>query len=462
MATLVSLVLAALVLAALGTAQPGRVRAAAQSLPEAEHVVARDALPTEAERKRPGTVQIRSRTSTGNQAAGTRFKARVWIRTQSTVRVALKVQERYAGKTVKSTTKRVKVRGGRWTSVLVPVTTRKSGSQVVVVVKAPRAQAKQKILVDHLTVAKTAGVMAATSAEAPDADGDTSGRRLTNGCTTSERGIPSCGTLVGAAYGSNTDPAPLEEQLGAHLGIRRTYYTSGQVDKAVATAEADLAADRLPWISFKLPYSWADMAAGEGDDWARDLATRLAALDGPVWVAFHHEPEGDGDIQEWRKMQERLAPIVRKSAPNVAFTVITTGWHQFYGDPEYSLAKIWPRDVKIDVAGFDIYQSYGVVKAGKTRSRWTDLGTSYFAKIAEWAKANDVAWGLAETGVTNTAAAVRPEEIPRTVALMRTYGGIAYTYFDTTLNSIAPWALTTAAKRSAFAEALKAAPALTH
>ena len=34
-------------------------------------------------------------------------------------------------------------------------------------------------------------------------------------------------------------------------------------------AEADLAAGRLPWISFKLPYSWPDMAAGKGDAWAR-------------------------------------------------------------------------------------------------------------------------------------------------------------------------------------------------
>ena len=33
-------------------------------------------------------------------------------------------------------------------------------------------------------------------------------------------------------------------------------------------AKTDLAERRLPWISFKLPYSWADMATGKGDAWA--------------------------------------------------------------------------------------------------------------------------------------------------------------------------------------------------
>ena len=116
---------------------------------------------------------------------------------------------------------------------------------------------------------------------------------------------------------------------------------------------SDLAHQRVPWISFKLPYSWAEMAAGRG----RRLGPRRGPagsprLDGPVWVAFHHEPEGDGqDITHWTAMQERLAPIVRSAAPNVAYTVILTGWNQFYGPKDYSLTSLWPRDTKIDLVG---------------------------------------------------------------------------------------------------------------
>src|SRR4051812_11258173 len=80
-------------------------------------------------------------------------------------------------------------------------------------------------------------------------------------CTFSERGIPSpsCGPLVGAAYGSNSDPSGWEKQLGRPLGVRRTYWGPSQVDDAVAVARADVAARRIPWISFKVPYSWEEM-----------------------------------------------------------------------------------------------------------------------------------------------------------------------------------------------------------
>ena len=105
------------------------------------------------------------------------------------------------------------------------------------------------------------------------------------------------------------------------------------MDKAVSVSKADLAKKRIPWISFKLPYSWSEMAAGKGDAWTKDLAVKLGKLDGPVWLAFHHEPEGDGDITQWTAMQARLAPIVRANASNVAYTIVVTGWNQLYGSP---------------------------------------------------------------------------------------------------------------------------------
>lgn len=285
-------------------------------------------------------------------------------------------------------------------------------------------------------------------------------KSLSNGCTYGPRGVPTCGTYVGAAHGSNSDPSGLESTVGRRLAVHRTYYTGSGVSSAVTMAKNDLAAGRLPWISFKLPYSWSDMVAGRGDAWARDLASRFAALKGPVWVAFHHEPETDGDIQVWRKMQERLVPIIRYGAPNVAFTVILTGWHELYGETQYRLANIWPRGVKIDVAGFDVYQKYGVVKNGVKTTSWTDFANSYYKPLSAWAASNNTRWALGETGITNEGAEVKPGWINQAVDQMTTYGGIAFSYFDSSLNSVAPWTLGTQTKVNSYKDSLVGTPVI--
>src|SRR5690349_17301897 len=43
-------------------------------------------------------------------------------------------------------------------------------------------------------------------------------RVLSNGCRYTPRGIPRCGALLGAAYGSNTDPTEWEQRMGRGLG----------------------------------------------------------------------------------------------------------------------------------------------------------------------------------------------------------------------------------------------------
>ncbi len=275
------------------------------------------------------------------------------------------------------------------------------------------------------------------------------------GCSVDQIGIPSCGAYLGAAYGSNSDPAPRERQFGDKLAVRRTYYSAAQVDKAVSIAQGDLAAGRLPWISFKLPQSWTAMADGKGDAWARDLVTKLEALDGPVWVAFHHEPEGDGDVTEWTRMQQHLAPIVHTS-DNVAFTMILTGWNQFYsGNPAYSLDRLWPGDGLVDVLGIDPYNEYGVVKNGKRIEKSADLKSLYYTRVSAFAKAHGTHWGVAETGYTDEAAAKDPDWLNRSYQDLVDTGGIAFTYFDTPVNAYGSWPLDTAPKIAAFTEALE-------
>jgi hypothetical protein len=280
---------------------------------------------------------------------------------------------------------------------------------------------------------------------------------LSNGVAVNSRGVPSRGALFGAAVGSNTDPASFEASIGQRLGVRRTFWTGSQVNSAVNTARADLSIGRLPWISFKVPYSWAQMAAGDGDAWARDLATKLAQLPGPVWVAFHHEPEGDGVIKDWTAMQRRLGPIVRATAQNVGFSIILTGWHQLYGDSQYSLDSLWPATT-VDVAGFDVYNAYGLVKDGVLRLKPTDMRGAYFEPLSNWAESKGVAWGLAESGYTDRAAADYPSWLEDTYDDLVATGGVAFSYFNTSLNSQGSWVITSSSKTMQFSTAINRTP----
>jgi hypothetical protein len=201
------------------------------------------------------------------------------------------------------------------------------------------------------------------------------------------------------------------------------------------------------------------MAAGKGDVWARDLAERLRRLDGPVWVAFHHEPEGDGDMAAWKRMQEHLAPLVRDTAPNVAYTAILMGLYEVTDDPRYRLADIWP-DTTIDVAGFDPYNWYGATTSSGPVADPMDLKKDYFDEISAWAASKNMAWAVAETGYTDAAHAVDPQWLARTVQAMKDDHGAALTYFDSRLNSDPTWTwvLGSRSKRAVFAEVLTRSP----
>lgn len=281
--------------------------------------------------------------------------------------------------------------------------------------------------------------------------------QLSNGCVLNRRGVPSCGGLVGAAFGSNTDPAGWERRLGRPLGIHRTYYAPDKVPQAIAAAEDDVRDGRMPWISFKLPYSWREMAAGRGDAWATDVAERLARVDGPVWLAFHHEPENDGPMADWTQMQQRLSPLVRRIAPNVAYTIILTGWNQMYGPPWLSLDAVWPRDTVVDLVGFDVYNDYGVVRNGKRDLSVTQLADEYFVHFQEFSERYGVPWGVAETGITDAYGRRNPRWIRDTYRELLEHDGVALTYFNSRLNSTASWRLS-GAKEQDFADALAKSP----
>lgn len=267
-----------------------------------------------------------------------------------------------------------------------------------------------------------------------------------------ENGIPPNGEVYVGAATTTSYPA-FENEMGGTTGVHRTYYQSSGVSSAVNTAMADHAAGRVPWLSFKLPHSWAEMKNGAGDAWAQDLANKLGALDGPVWVAFHHEPEGDGPPADWVAIQQRLSPIFR-AKPNIAYSIILMGWNQFYGtNPDHSLNTLWPGKEHVDILGFDPYNWYDTTNngSGKKSYTWTELD-EYYAKITTWLANtgnSEVEWAIAETGYSDSAASATQnmlapngkrvstrgpgsEWLSRAYDDMRARGGIALSYFNVT------------------------------
>jgi len=269
-------------------------------------------------------------------------------------------------------------------------------------------------------------------------------------------GIPSSGAYVGAAVGGNQAVPQVESQAGG-LAIHRTYYTANQVDYAMTQVKNDLAAGRLPWISFKLPYSWADMAAGRGDAWVDNLADRLAGAGGPVWLAFHHEPEGDGNIQDWVRMQQHLAPIIHARTNNVAYTVIYTGWDVLFGAPQYNLNSVWPGDQYVDILGIDMYNSYGARPGAVMLDPM-----KFFSVLGPFARQHHVGWALGETAYTKQAAQADPNWLHTEYQDLLSEGGLALTYFDSSLNSIADWTLDDPTRMGAFRSVLSDSTRLCH
>jgi hypothetical protein len=258
---------------------------------------------------------------------------------------------------------------------------------------------------------------------------------------------------IGAAYGKNAAPGPLESAAGAKLAVHRTYWSRSS--DGVPTAKADVAAGRIPWVSFKTNDTWTNSANGSQDAWAKNLAKQLGALPGPVWVAIHHEPERDEpNMQEWVRMQRHYAPMF-KAYPNIKYTVIFTGWNEIYGGrPDITYDKLWPGDGVADMIGIDAYQSYGKKTSSGTQTTWTDI-TGYIKPTAAFAAAHHAQWGFAETGFTDAAYKKDPLWLSKLFDLTVQYNGSAICYYDTD-SPVANWNLeSSAGKMKSFADILK-------
>lgn len=263
------------------------------------------------------------------------------------------------------------------------------------------------------------------------------------GTSWTPNGLPTGGVLVGnTGYGGNlTSVALVDADLGVTSGIHRMYATTATSGVAAAIA-ADHAHGSIPWISFKLPNSgtggnWAAAAAGTYDTQVQTVASVINGITtGPVWVAIHHEPDGDpdGTYADFRAMQRRLLPMF--TGAHVCKTVILGGYGAtHYGVPTWDDA--YPGPGYIDVMGFDPYNLY----SSDLGSQWTEFGDThptYFPALSAWAAGKGIRWAVGETGWTDGAFAAGTVTgfgdaalwYQRQIEWAAAYGAAAVAYFS--------------------------------
>ena len=198
-----------------------------------------------------------------------------------------------------------------------------------------------------------------------------------------------------------------------------------------------------------------------GDAWVKGLFDKLDALNFEVWVAFHHEPENDGMMPDWRKMQDHLSRMVPGGTKgNIKFWLITTGWHQedAAGGAANKWEVIYPVGAPIYGIAYDQpYPQYGYVwsngvKTTEFRNGARTEGSVYIDKLAARAAGYGVKAAIGEYGYSDEHYALDPKWLDRTVAAAKKDGLLALAYFDTALNSTKSWNLGAAnsAKRAYF------------
>jgi hypothetical protein len=212
--------------------------------------------------------------------------------------------------------------------------------------------------------------------------------------------------IYGGAFGGNSVPTSIETQAGRTVGMRRTYWEGGQTSQGVAAASADIASHRVPWVSFKLPDTWANAKNGACDAWAKNICAQLGALNGPVMLTWHHEPEADeSPITDFIAMHERLYQF-SKQYSNIKCGPIFTAYDWLYGPTQapgtYAQYQLSLITASIgDFIGWDSYCYYGTAKNGK----WWFLGPEYLTPIANQAKSIGLDWAIGEYGISATGAA---------------------------------------------------------
>lgn len=257
----------------------------------------------------------------------------------------------------------------------------------------------------------------------------------------------------GSSIGGNGSPSRHETPTGKSLSVRRTFWDwDNNRTSMITTIKGDLAANRLPWVSTKTP-KWAEVAAGQHDVVLDDMLRKVDATGGPVYLTIYHEPEDnmdsgtgrekcekdvpktcDGTAADWRAMQKHFRDRMNViGTKNIALAPILMSWtwdsRSNRTPSEYWISGIW------DFYGVDHYQ---------------DGGTGAIADMASWknfvafTEGKGLPYGVGEWGTrgSDAAAAKRVQDFWNW-GFLNKKDIIAYSYFDSSLNSPSgSWELT--------------------
>ncbi len=231
------------------------------------------------------------------------------------------------------------------------------------------------------------------------------------------------------------------------VGVRRSFYQWGEVERELAVIAQDHAARRLPWVSFKPPAvsrPWAAIASGQYDSALRARAAAYATISRPVIVTFHHEPyrDGHGTPAEWAAAWSRIYDVMRQAQPleNVTLAPILQGFVFSAANPPIDPGAYLTDGVlsRAEMLGFDLYQFAGASHGSRMEAilRWLD------------ARGADQPVGLGEVGCSDTlgppgAAAYWRDAWAWTTANADRVHVVSY--FNSPLNSERPWQLTASA-----------------
>ena len=187
------------------------------------------------------------------------------------------------------------------------------------------------------------------------------------------------------------------------LGLQRSYFSWTAAAGENRQIASDHAASRIPWISFKPPFTtsggWAAVASGRYDADIRARARRYAALSKPVIVTFNHEPHNDntGTPADFARAWTRIHDVMKSETGlrNVAHVPIIGEWVYSpvnkNGNPDaYITSAVLAR---CSFLGVDLYQN-----------RTGDGYAIRLGRILKWLDARGHSTkmvGLGETGATD-------------------------------------------------------------
>jgi hypothetical protein len=215
-------------------------------------------------------------------------------------------------------------------------------------------------------------------------------------------------------------------EVGPGLQARRIFLLD--FGASLSKASEACADGMYPVISFKTgSYSWAQVAAGNADVALRAMATKLAALSCDVFVAIHHEPNGDGTPADWSAMQVHALPLLGPD-PGVKVGVIGNGWWwsgTSQGLTDAEIAAWIPRSVITvsDVIAGDTYQS--TTTSEESAPKIKNMGS--WARRVGGVKALGVGEfnGPTAIGITHAAAALAADPMFAWGCMWNATGGIA-------------------------------------